>query len=284
ARAARGRDDPPRAGPHGGGPPARRARGPRPALVPAAGARGARGRRRGPAGRAPGPPRQVPDLGARGGRLPARPPADDRDAALRRRAGPALPPGHLRPRRRARGGVLRPPAVRDGRAVGGPGGARRLLRAAARRRAAGARGAHRPAAARAGPRCPRPGEGLPARPAADRRGGEHLRRRGAVPCGDPSAAPGGGAEAGAVRGARGGGGRRAARRPGRGRRHHRRLPAPGRGVGRLPARVPRAPAPRRAVRLVRRGDRQARGSGAGDVRLRAVPAATAAAPLRDGAM
>ena len=65
----------------------------------------------------------------------------------------------------------------------------RLLRLAARRRAAQPR-LHRRGAARAGARPQAAGEGVPAEPGADRRRGQHLRRRGAVPGEDPPAAAG----------------------------------------------------------------------------------------------
>ena len=65
ARASRGRDDPPPARAPARGARARAPGDPRPALVPAAGPRRGARRGRGPAHRAPGPPRQVPDLGAR---------------------------------------------------------------------------------------------------------------------------------------------------------------------------------------------------------------------------
>ena len=71
-------------------------------------------------------------------------------------------------------------------ALGGDG-ARRVLRRAARRRAVLA-GLHERAPVRAHAGEPRADQGVPARPAQDRRRGEHLRRRGAVPRAHPPAA------------------------------------------------------------------------------------------------
>ena len=74
--------------------------------------------------RAAGAPRQVPRVGARGRGLPAHAPAHDRHAALRPAAGHALRARALGPRRRPRAALLRPAALRDRRA-----GARRRRRA-----------------------------------------------------------------------------------------------------------------------------------------------------------
>ena len=60
---------------------------------------------------------------------------------------------------------------------------------------------HRRAPARARARAPRADQGVPARPEADRRRRQHLRRRGAVPRPHPPAAAGGPAHARAGRGA-----------------------------------------------------------------------------------
>ena len=97
--------------------------------------RGAGRRDRGTHGRAARPPRQVPDLGARGRRLPAHAPAHDRHAAARP-AGRAAVRARLATARRSRGRVLRPAAVRHRRARSRPRGARGVLRRPARSRAA----------------------------------------------------------------------------------------------------------------------------------------------------
>ena len=94
--------------------------------------------------------------------------------------GTALRARALGPRRRPRAALLRPAALRDRRAGARDAGARRLLRRPPRARAARRR-AHRRGAAAHGPRAPRAGQGLPARPAAHRGRREHLRRRGALP-------------------------------------------------------------------------------------------------------
>ncbi len=92
----------------------------------------------------------------------------------------------------------------------------------------------------------------------------------------PSAAPGRQPHPGAVRRARGRGARGACGRRRGGRRDDRRLPPRRRRPGRLPERVPRPPAPRRAVPAVRGAGGQVRRRGARDVRVRELPAAPAA--------
>ena len=65
----------------------------------------------------------------------------------------------------------------------------------------------------------------------------------------------------------------------RGRRDDRRLPPRRRRQRRVPERVPRPPTPRRGLPELRRGDRQVRGRGARDVRVRALPAPAARAAV-----
>ena len=93
----------------------------------------------------------------------------------------------------------------------------------------------------------------------------------------PSAARGRHPHARAVRHAGADGARDAARRPrGRG-RDDRRLPPRRRRPGRVPERVPRPPAPGRAVSAVRHGSGQVRRRRARHLRVRELPAAPAAA-------
>src|SRR3954447_15336489 len=156
----------------------------------------------------------------------------------------------------------------------GPRGVGRVLRRAARRRAARAR-VHRRASPRARTPVTRADQGVPARPEEDRRRRQHLRRRGAVPRADPSAAPGESAHArpgrGAARRGRGvtdGG-------PGGQGRHDRRLPRPVRRQRELPGPVPRAPARGGAVSELRHAGAQAARGRARDLRVRDLPAAPA---------
>ncbi len=135
ARAARGRDDPPQPGAPRGG--AHAASGWR-SSTRAGAARSPRAssptRVEGRAGRAARPPRQVPDLGARGRGLPARAPADDRHPAARPRRARAQP--RLVRARRPPAGVHGPAPLRHGRAGAGGGRAGRVPGGAARGRAA----------------------------------------------------------------------------------------------------------------------------------------------------
>ena len=89
--------------------------------------------------------------------------------------------------------------------------------------------------------------------------------------------PAGSLKRAAVRCARGRGARGAPGRPGGGRGDDRRLPPRRRRPRRLPERVPRPPAPRRAVPALRDAGGQVRRGGARDVRVRELPAASAAA-------
>ena len=89
---------------------------------------------------------------------------------------------------------------------------------------------------------PRAGQGLPARPAAGRRRGQHLRRRGALPRAHPPAAPGRAPDPRAAR-ARCATASWPSLRAGMAaeRRLDRRLPPPRRGARLLPGPVPRPP-------------------------------------------
>ena len=252
AGASRGRDDPPPArAPRRGA--RRRAPGDRrPALVPAAGARGDRRRGAGAARAGAGAPRQVPRVGARGRGLPAHAPAHDGDAALRPAAGHAVRARALGPRRRPRAALLRPAALRDRRAGARQRGARRVLRRAPRR-------SSRWTASSPARRCGR-------------------WRAGAAPRSRPSCSTSGASRAWATSTPTRRCSARASTRCARparltraqcdalaqtvreallaglaaGRRDDRRLPPRRRRPGRLPERVPRPPAPRRAVSAVRR--------------------------------
>ena len=117
-------------------------------------------------------------------------PAHDRQPAAgtgRERA--SSPARHSQPRfGRARAVRGRAP-LRDRDRAARRGRARGLLQRPPRRRAAQP-GLHGRGAARGRPRAARAGEGVPALPGADRRGGEHLRGRGALPRAHPPAAPG----------------------------------------------------------------------------------------------
>ena len=137
------------------------------------------------------------------------------------------------------------------------------------------RGLQRRASARARARLARAGQGVPARPEADRGRRQHLRRRGAVPRAGPSAARGrqtharpvGAAARHRPRGAAGGDRRE--------RRDDRRLPRPRRRARLVPGPLPRAPPRRRAVPALRRAGAQAARRRPRHVRLRALPAAPA---------
>ena len=202
----------------------------------------------GPARRAARPPRQVPRLGARGRGLPAHAPAHDRQRCCYD-PPPDTPYQRVRfdARRRPRAALLRPAALRHRRA-----GAR--ASAALRRRSSTRRLGVEPLGGElTGARCEALARGRRAPVKAfllDQRRiagvGQHLRRRGAVPRADPSAAPGRQPRratqcdgAGATRSRA-----RSRRGPRRRRRDDRRLPPPRRRRGRLPERVPRPPAPR----------------------------------------
>ncbi len=191
---------------------------------------------------------------------------------------PAVAPPHthviVRVRRRSSPRVRRSAPVRDGPSRFRCGGAGRVPVGSDRDRAAHAR-VHHGAPARARPRPDRARQGVRARPAPDRRRREHLRRRGAVPGPDPSAARGGPAHARRL-GARARGNRGGAERRHRGQgRVNRRLPSRRRRAGLLPGPVPRAPPGRRGLPTVRSGDPQDRRGGKGDVRVRAVSAQAA---------
>ena len=113
-----------------------RARGPRRALVPAAGRREVAAAVRGRRVEALAPAREVPDLGARGRRPPDAPPAHDRHAAARP-AGAAARTRACASRSTTGGELIFDDPRRFGTgelALGGDG-ARRVLRRAARRRA-----------------------------------------------------------------------------------------------------------------------------------------------------
>ena len=112
---------------------------------------------------------------------------------------PAAHARHVRPRRHG-AAVRRPAALRHRRAGARRGRARRVLRRAPGRRAVRAR-VHRRAPARARQALPRADQGDAARPEADRRRRQHLRRRGAVPRPHPPAPARRRADAQAVRGA-----------------------------------------------------------------------------------
>ena len=193
ARAARGRDDPPPAGARasrGGGSSTWRCstRAGRDPAPPEAVARRARRAR----DRAARPARQVPDHVARGRRPPRDAPAHDRQPAARRDedAGAhtrvrfelddgsellfvdVAPLRHRRRRCSASDALAEFFASRLGVEPLSPDFTADALRAQAR-----------------GPQAA--GEGVPARPGARRRRGQHLRRRGAVPRAHPPAAAGG---------------------------------------------------------------------------------------------
>ena len=137
------------------------------------------------------PARQVPRLGARGRRVPAHAPADDRDAAARPRGRPrptsacasTLDDGHeLRfcdPRRFGTGELALGDATRCDA----------FFAARLGRRAAGAE-LHGRAPARAGARPRARRSRRSCSTSGGRRRREHLRRRGAVPGADPPAAAG----------------------------------------------------------------------------------------------
>ena len=150
------------------------------------------GRRAAPPGagtprRRPAPARQVPHRRPRRGD-PGRPPAHDGAAPLRASGDAAAAALHDRVRRREPPALLRRAPLRAPVGVARRGRARALLRRA-RRRAAEPGLQHgpsaRPARGTAGA-----AQGVPARPAAHRRRGQHLRRRGAVPRRAAPAAPG----------------------------------------------------------------------------------------------
>ena len=136
---------------------------------------------RGPGGRAPGPARQVPDLGARRRGVPAGAPADDRELLLsiRRRAAATGACGSRCPAGTSWRSATRA-ASAPASSCSGARRAGRVLRHARGARAARA-GAHGRGAAGAGARPARADQGLPARPAPRRGRREHLRRRGALP-------------------------------------------------------------------------------------------------------
>ena len=236
ARAARGRDDPP--------PPGAPRRGPR-----AGGARRLDARwccrsrpesSRRPcraAGRGAAPARQVPDVGARRRGLPAMhlrmtgtllldPPAAPPYARVRF----ALDDGHdlvfCDPRRFGTGELAVGRAARDA-----------FFAARLGVEPLGAEFTGGPCARRAAARA---GQGVPARPAPGRRRREHLRRRGALPRADPSAAPGDRLKGAQFEALRDGVVAALGRDRGEG-RVDRRLPRPRRGPGRLPGPIPRAP-------------------------------------------
>ena len=133
-------------------------------------------------GRAAG---QVPDRPPRRRAGAARPPADDRRVPVRARQPRA---GRARARRRHADRLPRPPPLRHV-APARPGGGRGAPRRTARPGAARARVHGRlPRRAPGGPAGA--GQGRDPRPADRRRAREHLRRRGALACADPSAAAG----------------------------------------------------------------------------------------------
>ena len=146
--------------------------------------------------------RQVPRDVHRGRHPPRHAPAHDRQPAAR--AAGEDDPGrpHLRVRfelGRTRSvprsaPVRRRAPLRHGRRAARKRRAVRVLRLPARGRAPQPR-LHRGGATSAGARAQAARQGVPAEPGACRRGGQHLRRRGALPGPHPPAAPGGQARA-----------------------------------------------------------------------------------------
>ena len=181
----------------------------------------------------------------------------------------------FRARRRPRAVVHRPAPLRRGvpdrrRRASPPLRAARG-RAALRRLHAGAAGRARGGAHRAA-------QVLPPRPVEDRRGRQHLRRRGALPRAPAPALPRRLDAARAPRGAARRGRRRPAGGDRRRRRLDRRLPRRPRREGHDAGRVPR-PHPRgRALPLLRRADRQDRRLRALHLLLPELPGAAAPAP------
>ena len=176
-----------------------------------------------------------------------------------------------RTRRVAEAGDRRPAPLWHRRAAARLRCARGVLRRSARPGAV-RRAVHRRAPAPAGAGSNRTDQGVPARPAQDRRRRQHLRRRGAVPGRRASSAARRAAFPRAVRAPARERHRRAQRRHRRARREHRRFPPRRRRARLLPGPVPRAPARGRAVREVRLDHRQDGRRRARHLRVRDLPA------------